>query len=87
MPGWALSSQMKQYGPSGFRFLRLSDAGMTWWRCLEHYHAVIVADYAEQVPAARRALKRAARRLRLARGLGVSYDHLPGLRDRPARKN
>lgn len=73
--------QRRTFGPSGFRFLRLSDAAMTWWRCLEHYHAVIVADYVDQVPAARQALKRARRRLRRARGLGVNYDHLPGLRD------
>lgn len=76
-------SQKRTFGPSGFRFLRVSDAATTLWRCLENYHAVIVADYVEQVPAARRALKRARRRLRLARGLGVNYDHLPGLRDRP----
>lgn len=73
---------MREFGQSGFRFLRLSDAAMTWWRCLENYHAVIVADYVEQVPAARRALKRATRRLRLARSLGVHYDHVPGIRDR-----
>ena len=78
---------MRLFGPSGFRFLRLSDAATTWWRCLEHYHAVIMADWVEQVPAARRALKRATRRLKLARGLGVHYDHVPGIRDRQPGQN
>lgn len=73
---------MREFGQSGFRFLRLSDAAMTWWRCLNAYQSVIAADWVEQIPEARRALKRATRRLRLARSLGVHYDHVPGIRDR-----
>lgn len=80
-------SQTQPSAPSGFRFLRLSDAAMTLWRSLEAYHAVIVADYVEQVPAARQALKRARRRLVRARALGVDYDHVLGIRSPHGRRD
>ncbi len=40
---------MREFGRFGFRFLRLSDAAMTWWRCLNAYQSVIAADWVEQI--------------------------------------
>lgn len=56
------------------RYNRVSDAAATLWRAIESYHRAIVADDVRTIPAARRHLKRARRRLARAMQWGVEYD-------------
>lgn len=56
------------------RYNRVTDAAATLWRAIESYHRLIVEDDVRNIPAARRHLKLARRRLARATQWGVEYD-------------
>lgn len=69
-----------RYGPTPAhcgRYLRVDDAGSSFWRAMQEYHRLIVEDEVTLITAARRHLKRARRSFERARQWGVTYDQIP----------